>query len=119
MMKMRRGRHWLLWLAVASAPACASCRGEGEIVGGVPSVTTPNGSKVALAIAPKVASVKVGGSLTFAAAVAGTSDMAVMWTGQEGSAGGGIDNDGVYTAPQNAGTHHVVATRHARPTHSR
>jgi hypothetical protein len=34
----------------------------------------------------------------------------VTWSVQEGAAGGTITPTGVYTAPENAGTYHVVAT---------
>src|SRR5207253_488172 len=43
----------------------------------------------------------------------GTTDQAVDWSMQETTAGGTIDGTGLYTAPSNPGTFHVVATSHA------
>jgi hypothetical protein len=40
----------------------------------------------------------------------------VTWSVQEGTAGGTITAAGVYTAPANAGTYHVVAASAANPS---
>src|ERR1700682_4417472 len=40
------------------------------------------------------------------------------WSVAEGSAGGTVDGDAVYTAPNAAGTYHVTATSHADPSKS-
>jgi hypothetical protein len=54
-----------------------------------------------------------GGTHTFVALVSGSNNSGVTWTVQEGTAGGSITNSGVYTAPNAAGTFHVVATSQA------
>ncbi len=54
----------------------------------------------------------------FSAAVTGSSDPGVVWSIQEGAAGGAITGGGVYTAPSTAGTYHVVATSSADATKS-
>ncbi len=51
----------------------------------------------------------------FAASVSGTDDRAVSWSIQEGSAGGSMDDNGVYTAPAAPGTYHVIAATRATP----
>src|SRR6202049_3103839 len=68
-------------------------------------------------VSPNPATVFLGATQTFVATVTATN-MAVTWTVQEGAAGGAITNAGVYTAPQVAGTYHVIATSAAEPTQS-
>jgi len=57
-------------------------------------------------------------TLAFTATVTGTSNTAVTWSVAEGSAGGSVSTTGVYTAPSNAGTYHVVATSNASSSSS-
>ena len=57
-----------------------------------------------------------GTTVAFQAQVTGQSNLAVVWSVREGSAGGSIDGTGLYTAPHAAGTFHVVATSQADPT---
>jgi hypothetical protein len=70
------------------------------------TVTVP----IAVSVAPNPATVFLGATQPFTATVAGSSNMAVKWAVQEGAAGGSITSAGVYTAPQVAGTYHVIAT---------
>ena len=56
------------------------------------------------AISPTTFTLFTGESINFAA----TGD--VTWSVQEGAAGGSIDGEGRYTAPESAGTYTVVAT---------
>jgi hypothetical protein len=72
------------------------------------TVTAP----VTVTIAPKTASVKVGATQAFTAAVTGTTNTAISWSVTE-PAGGSIDSTGKYTAAAQAGTYHVVATSQA------
>jgi hypothetical protein len=60
----------------------------------------------------------VGANHTFAATVTGTANTAVVYSVQEGAAGGSITAAGVYTAPLTAGTYHVIATSVADGTRS-
>ncbi len=73
---------------------------------------------VAVTVNPPVPTVFLGATQTFVANVVGTTNMAVTWTIQEAPAGGSITSAGVYTAPQVAGTYHVVATSVADTTQS-
>lgn len=59
-----------------------------------------------------------GDTLAFTARVAGTTDTAVTWSIAEGSAGGSITSDGIYTAPDDDQMFHVVATSRAQPAAS-
>jgi len=68
---------------------------------------------VAISVAPQTASVQAGATQQFSATVTGATDTLVAWSIAEGSQGGSISNDGLYTAPATAGTFHVVATSHA------
>jgi hypothetical protein len=71
---------------------------------------------VRVTISPTAATLPVGGTRTFSAAVTGTSNTVVTWSIQEGASGGSITSGGVYTAPNVPGTYHVVATSQADPT---
>jgi hypothetical protein len=68
---------------------------------------------VAVTVSPTSVTLAPGTSRTFAATVTGSTDTAVAWSVTEGATGGTIDPTGVYTAPANPGTYHVVATSHA------
>jgi hypothetical protein len=65
---------------------------------------------------PLEVSLGIGQIQTFNVSVVGLSTNAVDWTIQEGASGGSITDQGVYTAPQNLGTFHVVATSRANAT---
>jgi len=78
------------------------------------TITVP----VAVTVSPNPATVFLGAMQNFTAAVAGSTNMAVTWAVQEGAVGGSIDNQGNYTAPQVAGTYHVIATSVADKTQS-
>ncbi|MFZ1613151.1 MAG: hypothetical protein WAT51_03200, partial [Holophaga sp.] len=60
--------------------------------------------------------VLVGGSFQFQAAVAGTTTTGIVWTVEEGNAGGTITTDGLYIAPSVAGTYHITASAVADDT---
>jgi hypothetical protein len=47
--------------------------------------------------------------------VTGTSDAGVVWSVEEGAAGGSVTPSGLYTAPAVAGTYHLVAESQADP----
>lgn len=60
-----------------------------------------------------------GGTQTFTASVTGTTNTAVTWSVQEGAAGGTITSAGpepstLYTAPNAAGTFHIIASSAAK-----
>jgi hypothetical protein len=73
---------------------------------------------VAVAVSPASASTHSCQSVTFTATVTGTTNTAVTWSIQEGSAGGTVTAAGAYTAPSTAGTYHVVARSQADTTKS-
>ena len=74
---------------------------------------------VSVAISPSAAMVAQGATALFTATVSGTViNTSVTWSLQEGTVGGSITSAGVYTAPQVAGTFHVVASSQADPTKS-
>jgi len=77
------------------------------------SSSTPPSSPVAVSVSPTNFSMNQGGTQAFMATVTGTTNTAVSWSVQEGTAGGSISNQGVYTAPNKAGTFHVIATSQA------
>jgi hypothetical protein len=72
------------------------------------TVTAPP-PPVVVTITPSPAAVDACRSLTFTATVTGTANTGVTWSVQE-AGGGTITAAGVYTAPANAATYHVVAT---------
>ena len=87
-------------------------------------------SGVSVAIAPSEAQLTSGQSLDFAATVTGDRNTDVVWSIQEGEAGGQVSSKGaqadgskismlaVYTAPSSPGAYHLIATSKADPTKS-
>jgi len=69
---------------------------------------------VAVTLSPATATLDACKGQVFTASVTGASDATVTWTVTE--AGGGTVTNGIYAAPQAAGTYHVVATSVADPT---
>lgn len=67
-------------------------------------------------ISPLMVNVPTGSVQTFNAAASGGGP--VTWTIQEGSSGGSITATGIYTAPSQTGTYHVVATNSANASDS-
>ena len=76
------------------------------------------GATVEVTVSPASATVDTGASLQLQATVTGTRNSQVRWSVEEGAAGGTITPDGLYTAPANAGTFHVVATSEANSRES-
>jgi hypothetical protein len=95
--------------------ATASCGGGGSTTRN-PVVVPPNSSPVGITISPNTATLEPTNHFTFVANVTGTTNTAVTWTVQEGTAGGSITAAGVYTAPPSNGTFHVIATSQADST---
>ena len=71
---------------------------------------------VAGSVTPATANLLQGATQQFAATVTNAANIAVSWSVQEGSAGGTVDATGKYTAPNAAGTFHVIATSQADTT---
>lgn len=65
---------------------------------------------------PLTAGVQRGRQRQFTAVIAGTVVKDVTWTVDEGTAGGTITVDGVYTAPMSGGAFHVTARSLADPS---
>ncbi|OFX21444.1 MAG: hypothetical protein A2V77_04780 [Anaeromyxobacter sp. RBG_16_69_14] len=80
--------------------------------------STQGTTTVAVAVTPKTSSITVGKTAQLTATVTGSTDKAVTWSVQEGPAGGSVTSAGLYTAPQTAGTYHVIAQSHADPAKS-
>jgi hypothetical protein len=59
---------------------------------------------------PSPATVPPGAKQPFSAAVTGSGSPSVVWSVQQGTAGGSISSTGLYTAPATPGTYVVVAT---------
>ncbi len=89
------------WAAILSAAILAGCGGE-----------------VSVLVSPGEAELEFGERRTFTVKVSGAEDTAVVWSIREGSAGGVITPDGVFTAGQTEGTFHVVATLEADDSHA-
>ena len=79
------------------------------------TVTAPPPA-VAISISPTTATLDACKGQVFTATVTNTTNTAVTWTVTEGAAGGAVAANGTYTAPQTAGTYHVVATSVADPS---
>ncbi|MBN9683686.1 MULTISPECIES: glycosyl hydrolase family 18 protein [unclassified Corallococcus] len=70
---------------------------------------------VRVTVSPPDAVLAPGGSRAFTATVSGSDDTSVDWSVEPPGAGGVITVDGVYTAPSEPGTYHVVARSRAAP----
>jgi len=103
--------------AAATCHVVAVSAADG-VTSGVATVTVSAPVPVTVAISPATAAVDACQTLTFTATVTGTSNTAVDWSVQE-TTGGAITAGGVYTAPDTAGTYHVVATSRAGPSATR
>ncbi len=109
-LRARRLRCLVVVVGLAGITASVSCGG-----GAQPPASPP---PISIAINQTSVSLAQGASQTFSAIVTQTTNTAVTWSVQEGTAGGRIDSAGVYTAPDAAGTFHVVATSQADPSKS-
>lgn len=92
-------------LALLALPLFLACGG-----GGGGSSQPPQPTVIFVSLAPTTASLTAGATQAFTATVTGSSNTAVTWSVQEGTAGGTITAAGLYTAPATGGTFHVVAT---------
>lgn len=73
---------------------------------------------IVVGVSPSVATVPQGGIQNFVSIVSGGSSSGVTWSVQEGAAGGTITSSGQYTAPNAAGSFHIIATSQADSTKS-
>jgi len=64
---------------------------------------------ISVTISPQADTLGPLATRTFSASVVGTNQ-SVSWSTQEGTSGGSITQQGVYTAPQTQGSFHVIAT---------
>jgi hypothetical protein len=80
------------------------------------TVTVPVTVHTLVSISPPATTLAIGATQTFTAAVAGSSNTGVTWSVQEGAAGGAIDANGRYTAPNTTGIYHVVGASQADGT---
>jgi hypothetical protein len=81
-----------------------------------PPPPPPPPPAVTVTVAPASGSALACQTLRLSATVTNATDTSVTWSVQEGTAGGTVSADGVYTAPASAGTYHVVATSRADTT---
>ncbi len=75
-------------------------------------------ARVFVSISPSIAAVQPRQTYAFRAFVTGSTNPAVSWVVQEGTMGGTISDDGVYTAPDALGVYHILATSVADPSAS-
>ena len=68
-----------------------------------------------LSVTPEFARVKRRETLNFQAEVTGSEDKSVRWAVRE-AAGGVIDHNGIYQAPEQPGTYEVTATANVDET---
>jgi hypothetical protein len=79
------------------------------------TVTVTETPAPSISIDPTSVTLDPGASQRFVATVTATGDPAVAWSVAEGDAGGSVDADGTYVAPQVPGVFHVVATSRSDP----
>jgi len=93
--------------------AAVNAAGTGPASAAVSAAVPPGAATVTVTISPATATVDGCTAAQFSAAVTGVADTSVTWSLQEGAAGGAVDATGKYTAPNAAGTYHLVATSKA------
>jgi uncharacterized repeat protein (TIGR03803 family) len=81
-----------------------------------PAQITVSLSTGEVTISPSSATVPVAAAQTFSAIVIGGGS--VNWTVEEGNSGGIVTSAGIYSAPSQRGTYHVIATNSADATQS-
>lgn len=101
-------RAWALLGAVLLLSACGGGGGGGA--GG------EGGGTVTVSVAPADVALTAGGTRQFRCTVTGARDARCTWRVAEGARGGSITAAGLYTAPDAAGTFHVVAAAVADST---
>ncbi|NPC50998.1 chitinase [Corallococcus sp. AB032C] len=99
------------WYAVTALNAVGESAKSAAVSGKRTSTTG-----VSVSVTPASVTLSRGGVQTFTALVTGNTNTAVTWSVQEGATGGTVTTSGTYTAPQTAGTYHVVATSKADTT---
>jgi hypothetical protein len=101
----------------AESVVASSSANAASVKGGSTSVVrvkrTAASQPVTVAVDPATVTVPAGGSVTFAAAVSGSTTRSVTWSVAEGASCGTVTSAGVYTAPSAAATCTVVATSQA------
>lgn len=81
--------------------------------GGSLQVQSSDGGVGVVRIVPANATVRSGQTQVFSAIIDGDATAAIAWFISEGSAGGDITSDGLYTAPATAGIFHIGAISEA------
>ena len=112
MKPMTLERTWIL-AALSLVSLLAGCGGGSRTTAPAP----PASGTVAVSVSPSSATLDQGVTQQFNATVTGSANTAVTWSVQE-IGGGAITSAGLYTAPNTAGTFHVVATSQADPSKS-
>ena len=105
MSSLRAGLLAATLLAVGMLSACG-----GGYKNATNDPTPPVPPVITVSVSPTTTSVDQGDTSQFSVSVTGSSNQAVIWSIQEGSAGGSINQAGLYTAPAAAMDVHVVAT---------
>jgi hypothetical protein len=97
---------------VANSTAAPESRGVASVTVAA-TVAPPAGPAVTVTVTPPQSDVDACRGAVLAAQVANATNTRVTWSVQE--PGGGTVVNGIYTAPDTAGTYHVVATSEADP----
>ena len=108
---MRVGRAAVSVFILLVVASLAGCGG-----GTAPPEAAQTG--IVISLNPGAANLDACQAASFGALVTGASNAGVVWSVQEGAAGGTITAGGAYTAPSTAGTYHVIAASSADATRS-
>jgi hypothetical protein len=110
------GSSWVIPVTTPTTPVtlpqtASSGSGQGTVT---PATSAPAPSAVGISLSPAAATLDACKGQVFTANVTNAADTSVVWTVVE--AGGGTVTNGIYTAPKESGTYHVMATSVADPT---
>jgi len=88
----------------------------GGTTGSNGSTGTNGTTGIAVSVTPSTLQIRAEDVEQFSASVSGTSNQNVIWSIQQGAAGGIIDATGFYQAPETAGSYTIIAASSADPS---
>lgn len=103
------------WLCAAIVVFFSGCGAQLSIPTATSTLAQSAPPPISVSISPGISNVDQGAQQQFAATVSNSTNISVNWSVQEPT-GGIITPGGLYTAPNAAGTYHVIATSAADAT---
>ena len=110
----------LVFALFVATTGCSGGPGPGVNAAGTgfnPNDPNPNPDPPStISISPAGDTLRIGGQRQFSGFDRTVNQYDVTWSLEEGAAGGNVTTEGLYTAPSNTGTFHLIATSIAKPS---